>query len=341
MNKNKITFADIAKYTNFSKTTISRYFNHPDSLTLENQEIIAKALVDLDYHENKLAKVFANGKSEFVGIIIPNLYLHYYAEMLNQILNTYEKFGYKFLVFVSNDKEETERNYIRELLAYKIEGMIILSHTISSKELASYDIPIVVIEREDKYVNSVNTDNYLGAVHGTNLLFENKCDVLLHINSMVSKDIPAYGRIQGFQDICEQHNLKHELIIQELEHSQEEIDKCMLKVYEYIKKKYPNQKKGLFLSNDTYANSILNIIFREYGTLPDEYRIIGFDNSPIAIHAIMPISTIAQQIDKIAYEAMELLVTQMNERKKRRPKPQTDFIHKNIMPILIKRKTTD
>ena len=51
--------------------------------------------------------------------------------------------------------------------------------------------------------------------------------------------------------------------------------------------------------------------------------------------------TIAQQIDKIAYEAMELLVTQMNERKKRRPKPQTDFIHKNIMPILIKRKTTD
>ncbi len=75
--------------------------------------------------------------------------------------------------------------------------------------------------------------------------------------------------------------------------------------------------------------------------MPDEYRIIGFDNSPIAIHAIMPISTIAQQIDKIAYEAMELLVTQMDERKKRRPKPQTDFIHKNIMPILIKRKTTD
>ena len=341
MNKNKITFADIAKYTNFSKTTISRYFNNPDSLTLENQEIIAKALVDLDYRENKLAKVFANGKSEFVGIIVPNLYLHYYAEMLNQILNTYENFGYKFLVFVSNNNEETERKYIRELLAYKIEGMIILSHTISSEELASYDIPIVVIEREDKYVNSVNTDNYLGAVQGTTLLFKNKCDVLLHINSMVSKDVPAYGRIQGFQDICRKHNIKYELIIKELEHSQQEINQCMLEVYEYVKKKYPNQKKGLFLSNDTYANSMLNIIFREYGTLPDEYRIIGFDDSPIAIQAIMPISTVAQQIDKLAYEAMEILVIQMNERKKRCPKPQTELIHKNIIPILIRRKTTD
>ena len=38
--KKQVTFADIAEYTNFSKTTISRYFNHPDSLTLENQEKI-------------------------------------------------------------------------------------------------------------------------------------------------------------------------------------------------------------------------------------------------------------------------------------------------------------
>ena len=47
--KKNVTFSDIAKYTHFSKTTISRYFNNPDSLTLENQEIIAKALVGLDY----------------------------------------------------------------------------------------------------------------------------------------------------------------------------------------------------------------------------------------------------------------------------------------------------
>ena len=86
MDKKKVTFDDIAKYTNFSKTTISRYFNNPDSLTVKNQDIIAQALIDLNYQENKLAKVLANGKSEFVGIIIPNLYLHYYAEMLNQIL---------------------------------------------------------------------------------------------------------------------------------------------------------------------------------------------------------------------------------------------------------------
>lgn len=90
--------------------------------------------------------------------------------MLNQILSSYEKFGYKFLVFTGNSNEAIERQYIQELLAYNIEGMIVLSHTIPSKELASYNIPIVTIEREDEYTNSVNTDNYMGGVQATSLL---------------------------------------------------------------------------------------------------------------------------------------------------------------------------
>ena len=156
MGKKNVTFSDIAKYTNFSKTTISRYFNNPDSLTLDNQQKIADALVALDYKENKVARILANGKTEFVGIIIPNLYLHYYAQILNQVLSTYETFGYKFLEFVGNDKEDIERKYIQELLSYKIEGMIVLSNTISSKELASYNIPIVTIEREDQYIRQLH-----------------------------------------------------------------------------------------------------------------------------------------------------------------------------------------
>ena len=341
MSKKKVTFDDIAKYTNFSKTTISRYFNNPDSLTVKNQEIIAQALVDLDYQENKLAKVLANGKSEFIGIIIPNLFLHYYAEMLNQILKTYETFGYKFLVFISTNNEEAERKYIQELMAYKIEGMIILSHTIPSQELAATNIPLVTIEREDKYVNSVNTDNYMGAVQATSLLVKSNCDILLHINSDVPETTPSYGRIVGFQDICREHNMKHELILRNLGNSYRETVNCMQEIFDYIKKKYPEKNKGLFMANDTHANIMLNIILREYGTLPYEYRIIGFDDSPIAEEAILPISTVGQQIDKIAFEAVALLVEQMNERKKRRPKLQDGLIHKKITPVLVRRETTE
>ena len=339
--KKNITFDDIAKYTNFSKTTISRYFNNPDSLTLKNQEIIAKALEDLNYKENKVARILANGKTEFIGIIIPTLHNHYHSEMLNQILLTYKQFGYKFLVCIGNGEEETERQYIKELLAYKIEGLINLSFAISSKELADLQIPVVTIEREDKYVCSVNTDNYMGGVQATSLLAKHNCDILIHINTHTSPDIPSYGRIKGFLDICKEKQLNHRIIYKILGNSYELMQKNLGEILNELEIVYACLRKGIFISNDTHAYVLLNLLIKKYGKLPDDYFIVGFDNSPISREAVIPISTVGQQIDKIAFEAVSLLVEQMNEQKKRKPIPLKEPIHKVITPILIRRETTE
>ena len=339
--KKNVTFNDIAEYTHFSKTTISRYFNNPDSLTLENQQIIADALVKLNYKENKVARILANGKTEFVGIIIPDLYHHFYSEILVRILSTYETFGYKFLVFIGNKNEETERRYIRELLAYKIEGMIILSHTIPSSELAGLPIPIVTIEREDEYVCSVNTDNYMGGYQAASLLARSQCDILIHVNTPTVEKVPAYGRLKAFLDFCQEHGLRHEVIIREMGHTFETVKPVLSEIVEHLDTAYPGLKKGIFFSSDTHANVLLNLLIRRHGRLPEDYLIIGFDNSPISREAVLPISTMGQQSDKLAYEAVNLLVEQMNEQKKRRPVPLEKPVHKVIPPVFYRRETTE
>ena len=78
-----------------------------------------------------------------------------------------------------------------------------------------------------------------------------------------------------------------------------------------------------------------------YEGFQDKFKIVGFDNSPISAQAIIPISTVGQQIERLADEAMQLLVMQMNERKKRSPKALKKPIHKVITPILIRRNTTN
>ena len=126
--------------------------------------------------------------------------------MLDRILSTYETFGYKFLVFLSNGDADTERQYIQELLAYKIEGLIILSHAIPSMELANLHIPIVAIEREDAHISSINTDNYMGAIQRPvcSIVTTVKC---FSISTIRPPKYPAYGRIEGFEDFCrEQHD---------------------------------------------------------------------------------------------------------------------------------------
>ena len=340
MKSKKVTFADIAAYTNFSKTTISRYFNDPDSLTLENQQKIADALVALDYKENKVGRILASGRTEFVGVIIPNLYMHYYSEMLNQILATYETYGYKFLVFTGNEKADVERRYIEELMAYNIEGMIVLSPTIPSRELVAYNVPVVSIEREDRYISSVNTDNYMGGVQAASLLRKSSCDILIHVNVEMTDESPAYGRVRGFTDICEENGVDYELILTDLGNTYEENWEKILAIVNTLEEKYPDKKKGIFMPNDTNANVLLNILFRKYGKLPDTYQIIGFDDSPISREAVIPISTVGQQISVIANTAMEILSSQMQERKKRKPAPLKEPVHKLIPPILIRRETT-
>lgn len=54
-------------------------------------------------------------------------------------------------------------------------------------KLASYQIPVIAIEREAEYISSITTDNYMGSLQATSLLIRDKCDILIHINVNVEK----------------------------------------------------------------------------------------------------------------------------------------------------------
>ena len=164
--------------------------------------------------------------------------------------------------------------------------------------------------------------------------------MLIHINSDVSKDVPAYGRITGFCDICKERNISHELILTDMGNSYSETSAVIEGLLENIEKKYSGKCKGIFMSNDTHANILLNTIIRKYGKMPEDYKIVGFDNTSISREAVIPISTVGQQIDAMANEAMELLMMQINERKKRKPTPLETPVHKVITPVIFRRSTT-
>lgn len=53
----------------------------------------------------------------------------------------------------------------------------------------------------------------MGAVQATSLLVITEADILIHINTELSSQVPSYGRIKGFSDICEEYQIPHELIL--------------------------------------------------------------------------------------------------------------------------------
>lgn len=306
------TYQDIANYTGFSKTTISRYFNKPESVTPENRRKIEHALEVLNYKGNKVARILASGKTEFIGLIIPNMYLSFYGEVISEFLRTHDRYGYKFIVFNGSGDEESERRYIGELLSYHVEGLIVLSHTVPSYELASYRTPVVAIEREDFYISSVNSDNHSGGASAARHLYERGCDLLIHINKGGDDPrIPAQDRIDGFCSVCDELKVRHKVLTYEGETSYADLETKIIPIIDRIIDTWPDHRKGIFCSSDSIANITLNHLFHRFGKLPDDFRIIGFDGSPIASRAVMPLTTIRQQVDVMVDNAMELLIEQI------------------------------
>ncbi len=142
-----------------------------------------------------------------------------------------------------------------------------------------------------------------------------------------------------FEDTCQEYHVPYELNLNVIGDSYQDIFAQMKHIFSDIDEKYPCKKKGIFLANDTLCKYVLNLIFQKYGCFPDSYELVGFDNSPIASEAILPITTVGQQIDLIAKTAMEPW-QQMEERKKEDRFLFSKPIHKQITPVLIRRDTT-
>ena len=96
------------------------------------------------------------------------------------------------------------------------------------------------------------------------------------------------------------------------------------------------KRKGVFLSNDNYANIFLNILIKNKKQVPEEYEIIGFDNT-ISKESIIPITTVAQNIQKIARSAVEELKEQIESKDSEK---KSEIRHVIIDPQLIIRGTT-
>lgn len=335
------TYSDIAQYTNLSKMTISRYFNQPDTLADETKEKIEQALRELNYSENKFAKALASGKSGIIGIITPTFFYNFYTSLIDTFIRNYPKSSYKFLVFTSDSSPELERRYIAELLSYRIEGLVVLSHTLPSKELSQYPFPVVGIERESEYISSVDTDNVWGTRQAVKQLLKDQCEALVHINLPTDRSLPAYARIRVFEEMAYKAGVPYKcfFVADQPDNQTVGLQQNFLEICGSILKLFPGQRVGIFISNDTMAALFLNCALLSGIKVPEQFEIIGFDNSPISEQSIFPISTVGQNVNRMVSQTIQLIDQQLNEKKKN---PDAGFPPKHLVirPRLILRGTT-
>ena len=305
MNKVKIT--DIARQSNVSPTTVSRYFNHPELLSQETQSKIQDTIQELNYKQDHLARILVTGESNLVGVIFPHLHLSFYTELLNQLIKYAKEKGYHLIIYTSNNSKAEELQLIQNLMSYRIKGLILLSHLLSPQDIEGLSVPVITIERAGGNYKQINNDNFTGGKLAAELLIQNECDIFIHINNDYQESWPSFKRILGFEfgikDRCYERIIENSFT----DPYTSEAEITMHKVVRNLQAKYPNKKIGVFCSNDDIAGLFERECIKQNFDVPNRVKIIGYDNSPVSNYAVYPITSIDQNFPLMAQVAIQAL----------------------------------
>ena len=331
------TMKDVAKLAGVSQPTVSYVINGTAPVSEEVTKRVLKAIEELHYVPNMVAKSLKQKRTDIVAFLIPDIDSSYYSELAKGVEETLRESGY--ITFLCNTlyNIELEALYIKNLIQHKVEGIVIgygLMKEELYQEIYKYNIPFVVLDdhtnigREE--IPSVETDN----IKGSSLAVE-------HLHHVGAKNIcfasePLFNRtlklrFEGFK-----------LAMERLGHSISD-DRVFIETMEYNKfdmgysigaKIFINKEiDAVFASSDNLAIGILKRFEELNVSVPEEVIIIGYDDIPLARLVTPTLTSVAQPKQPMGQKGVELLVKMIKGEK---------IIDKRIMldPSLIIRKST-
>lgn len=317
---------EIAKKADISIATVSRYLNGSGNVSEEVSEKIQKAIDELNYTPNALARAMLTKSSKTIGLMVPNISNPFFNQMASIIEEYALKKGYTIFLCNTDDNREKERNYLEMLKSHRVAG-IIATRSHLKEEYVNIGIPVVAFENHilDSII-TVSSDNYNGGRMAFKHLYEKGCKKILHIKGPQTFEATEL-RHKGFSDEAKEHNMEIDVIS-----LQNDFQIKMLK--EDIKSMKDIKKyDGIFVFNDIAAATVMRALKKQGVVIPKEVQLIGFDNSFIGELLFPSLTTIHQPIVELSTKIIELLIKTI--------KGESVEVQNYIMDVkLIERETT-
>ncbi|WP_213021349.1 LacI family DNA-binding transcriptional regulator [Siminovitchia terrae] len=331
----KITIYDVAEAANVSIATVSKVINNTGNISDKTRKRVKQAMKDLEYHPNILASALMGKQTKTIGLLIPDLANPFFSELARRIEDRGHELGYNLVICNTDYDGDKEDKYLQLLNQKMVDGFVLASgfeDLEKVEELIKREIPVVIVARDFPMfsVNAVAIDDFMGGYIAANHLME-----LGHKNiGVIARDLWSNReRLRGFNHALDEHGLKlnknfeYIMDIHDIDH-----------IYEgrEMTKKYlleDDRPTAIFACNDLLAAGAIQEA-KELGfKIPENLSVIGFDNTSIATVIDPPLTTIAQPIESMGREVMDLMVSIISGEKKEKSRV-------TLLPSLVKRKTT-
>lgn len=299
---------DVAAAAGVSKTTVSRVLNHRGYLSEKTIAKVQKAMQELDYRPNIIARQLYKQRTDLVGMIFPTVDNPFFSQLEAEMERQLYRNGYKVLIGNSQNDPAKEENYLQQLLTHQVDGLIVGTQNRGLIGYQHANPPVVAIDQVvGKNIPVVSSDNYQGGLLATQRLLDDGCRHIIHTNGPLGLDTPTQKRREAYEHLMTKNNLP--AITYHLDFNISTIDKE--RVFRRIFEEHP-EVDGIFAANDTDASTIINLA-SEYGKrIPEDLKIVGYDGSNVTRLLLPGLTTIQQPIDEMADLAVQLLQARIN-----------------------------
>ena len=320
MAKKKTTIHDIAKKLDTTASTVSRALRDHPRISKSTKKAVWKMAKKLDYQPNNIAAALRKGKSNIIGVLVPTSDRHFFASVIRGIEEGINKAGYNIIICQSDDLPSKEQSNIEALLKIQVDG-IIASIAKDTTDFSHYEriikrgTPLILYDRvrEDLQVNTVTSNDYLGAFKAVEHLIEQGCTNIAHFSGQ--QHVMIYQeRLRGYKDALK----KHQLPINEkwiLEADLIDETATVLQTGRRLTQQLlemDNLPDGIFSSNDFAAMGAIQVLKEQNIAIPEEVALVGFSND-ISTSFIEPaLSTVDQFTKQMGNFAAQLFLEQVN-----------------------------
>lgn len=305
--KTWVTAQDVALHAGVSRAVVSRAFTPGSSISEEKRKKVLSVASELGYQVNIIARTMNTGRSNFVGIVTAGFENPFRSKLLVPIVHQLALKGF-IAIFVNADDPKQLGLSLRDLLSYHIAGLIMTSGTPPlslAEEYAKKQIPVVLINRSAdlKNADQIISDNQQGAKLAVEHLIAQGGTSFGFIGQSI-KNYSTKQRYEAFQEALSLHKLSAQVIFCPKDDYQSGWDGAA-----ELLKQQPSLN-ALFCTTDMLAMGASDYLHHHHHN-SKQVNIVGFDNIPATGYAAYQLTTIEQDTEQMAFQAVDLLIKRM------------------------------
>lgn len=306
MQRKSPTIYDVARLANISPSTVSRALSGTRRVAAPTWRRIEEAVAALDYRPNSVARGLAARSTSTIAILLPDITVAFFPELVKQIQLAAEELGYTLFLCNTQDDPDREIAYLDALRRKQVDGLLLVGLAVRVRELARLveGVPVVCLDPDVNLPGAsvVQINNEKGARTAMEHLLGLGHRHIAHIAGLPGRSATR-ERMAGYRKSLRAAGILPDPALVEAG------DFTELGGYRAGRRLLDRgaQFTAVFAANDQSAIGAMTA-FRERGLeMPGALSVVGFDDIRMAAHTVPPLTTIREPAKEIGRRATELL----------------------------------